>query len=887
MQTVSKWWVLWGLLTACAPAESPEAPTVQVPTVQRLARQLQREHLLESPLLAPAAEAVSETVFSEDFSSFEPEALGWPVTAAVAGEGPDGAGLTLSFANKKASHSLFIVPAQPNTAYRVSRRIWTTSPDIDLQVVELAATLEAGSDHRDWFAALATERFVRFRSVRQLHRYPEPPPEEAWSGGQLEFLTSPETHALVLRLDDARHVNSKSTSGVWLDDLRVERLAGDAGGLRAGRLAGEPVGPLGEVGLVRRGAPIISHDTGGAHVTQDTLYLPTPSTIEVPVTVSEGGELFFTYGPPPQSRPGEEGRLTISLDGVVLFDEAVGVEDETSRRWHRARLPLAAGQHTLTLQTRSPDGGLAHVVVGTMLLTAPRPERAPPNVVVVAIDTLRADRLSSYGAERRNSPNIDALAARGALFEQAIAPTNWTAASFASMFSGLYPSEHGVIYRTRSLPAEVHTLAERFAAAGWLTLGASYKAYLYGTRFDQGFDRWFNSPYPGARGADVLNVTRQWLAEHHQQPFFLFFHLNDPHQPFNHPAWYVGRRADSRVLDELGIVLPLNTHNPERWGEGAGTLRNPSPAMVKLSRDLYDEEVLYADHIVGGLLETLDVYGLTDNTIVAVVSDHGELLWERGRLGHGGADLNDPLVHVPLIIAPHSGAGLAPRQVSTQVPIIDLGPTLLELAGAPAEPYGHARSLLPLWSADTPRAPVISENVREEVVSVRMPPWKLVVEHGGRAPKAKFYDLVADPQERFPRPPPPAVRAEATGVLAEHMLSRWEGPFVVVTGELGTDREVRLRTEAGTTLEPLLGFSRKAGAWVAAGRGRWLGVARVVGPGAVLVDGAVPTPVARADAPPEGVGVVVVPGATARARSSSLSESAAREEALRAMGYLE
>lgn len=286
------------------------------------------------------------------------------------------------------------------------------------------------------------------------------------------------------------------------------------------------------------------------------------------------------------------------------------------------------------------------------------------NVVLVSMDTLRADHVSAYGYPVATTPGVDALARRSVLFEDAISQSAWTRPAHFSMFTGLYPIEHGVVSMSGPgrLPPGVTTLAEVLAARGYatagFTAGANVSAHF---GFDRGFERYETH---GKRMVDNLAVTLDWLEQHADERFFLFFHGLDPHRP------YISEVEDRRALG-------LSDAPARGWQRACEAGRPPDDLAPFIGN--YDAAIRRGDRALGELLARIDSLGLTDRTIVVFTSDHGEAFFEHGRCFHIYR-LDREIVHVPLIIRV---PGVEPRRVAGVVPAsASVGPTLAALVGA-------------------------------------------------------------------------------------------------------------------------------------------------------------------------------------------------------------
>jgi arylsulfatase A-like enzyme len=318
-------------------------------------------------------------------------------------------------------------------------------------------------------------------------------------------------------------------------------------------------------------------------------------------------------------------------------------------------------------------GALAYVLLADRDLVRDREAglRGRYNVVLVTIDTLRADHLGVYGHSRNTSPVIDRLAEDAVLFENAIVPMAFTGPSHASMLTGLYPQGHGVLNNAyRLLPAN-RTLAEVLRDEGYRTAAfVAARAILgRGSGFDQGFEV-FDEGTSRKRRAD--EITRQavgWLRERGDgASFFLWVHYYDVHCDYNAPEPFFQMFAS-------GYTGPIDPRG--KCGKPHYNKMELDEEDLAYIRGVYDGEVRYVDQHVGALLKEFDDLGLRERTILILTSDHGESLGERGVIGHNLA-LHDYEVRVPLIIR-HPALEGRRRRVRQQVELVSLMPTVLDL----------------------------------------------------------------------------------------------------------------------------------------------------------------------------------------------------------------
>lgn len=338
-------------------------------------------------------------------------------------------------------------------------------------------------------------------------------------------------------------------------------------------------------------------------------------------------------------------------------------------------------------------------------------DEAPPNVLLIVVDTLRYDRLSSYGYHRATSPEIDALLAeRGVLLEDAYAQAPWTLPSIVSLLTGRYPTElladEAAAFR---IPETVPVLAEHLRDLGYSTAAFYANPALHaGTGFDRGFDTFFAPPADFGwfrRHADDLNRRMlPWVKALGDGPFFLYAHYLDPHDPYDNPDLVDGKSPF--FPDYAGTISGNEVH---RIYGGFKELPDPENDVAHLSA-LYDSEVAYVDRHVGELLRTVGEDRLA-NTLVVLTSDHGEELYEHGGWKHGQS-LYEEQIHVPLIFR-WDGRLPAGKRLKGTVELLDVVPTVLAAAGGEVDPLWQGHDLLPALrgEASLPRRAAFSQHL--------------------------------------------------------------------------------------------------------------------------------------------------------------------------------
>jgi arylsulfatase A-like enzyme len=424
---------------------------------------------------------------------------------------------------------------------------------------------------------------------------------------------------------------------------------------------------------------------------------------------------------------------------------------------------------------------------------------APPNIVVLSVAPLRADRLGCYGYGRDTSPNLDALAAEGTLFERFYTTGAWTPPTFGSLLTGLYPSSHGVTVQS-GLAESVRTLPQVLAEAGYHTAGFSTSSLIGQLKqLDRGFHE-YHEPLSSRRGPararrslwqtlrslpivaegwrrakhlswrlgladkDGGRMTRrvvEWLeaAGRGREPFFLLVHIQEMHHPYLAPGPHRQRYVEPGAPGvDWDLVRRINV-NPYLFVTGRVS---PGPAEFAALGALYDEEVRYTDSLLGGILAALRRQGLFDRTVVAALSPHGENLGDHGLGEHQGC-LYETLVRVPMILR-YPERVAAGQRAAGLAQITDVFPTLLDLAGVEVPDASlQGWSLLP---GNPERDAVYAEqqgNRVRQLEEIAGPEDRPIVERFARSLRMvragdfkyirtsdggeELYDLAADPGE--------------------------------------------------------------------------------------------------------------------------------------------
>ncbi|MGB5816163.1 MAG: sulfatase [Thermoanaerobaculia bacterium] len=501
-------------------------------------------------------------------------------------------------------------------------------------------------------------------------------------------------------------------------------------------------------------------DLSGEAVRADSepsrIYLPVGARLDYFLNLADGAMLSLDRL---AARAGSSSRLLVSLEEEQGAERLLGELGATRRQVHlplgnraglaRLRLSVSAdedaaasGGMTLfgpAIRQAEPDADVTSPVTRSPFLSTELPP--DPNIILYLVDTLRADRLGAYGSSKSLTPNLDAFAADAILFRHSVAQSSATLPSTASIFTGLWPREHGAVRRDRRIPSELETLPEVLAAAGYATAAVAANGFISeGFGFAEGFDHFVRLIGREAPASEVHAEALAWLdTAGRDGPFFLYVHAIDPHTSYAPPADYRQRFApdvDDPAIGGQEAVDALKEQEEEA-----------EPGVADDLAALYDAEVAYSDHEFGRFLEELSGRGLYEESLIIFVSDHGEEFMEHGSWTHGHS-LHAELVDVPLIVRLPLGWASGTR-IDDPVQHIDLLPTLLDLLGVEPPMPLAGRSLLSILSdPGSRRAPIFSA-VGSDLVSVVWGDWKLVT-RPERGPEldTRLYNRANDPGEQ-------------------------------------------------------------------------------------------------------------------------------------------
>ncbi len=397
------------------------------------------------------------------------------------------------------------------------------------------------------------------------------------------------------------------------------------------------------------------------------------------------------------------------------------------------------------------------------------------NVILVSIDTLRADHTSLYGYARNTTPNMDRLATNSIVFENMIAQAPWTLPSHASMLTGFYPFRILLDKPNDSEFAPIHEnyaiVSETLSKNGYKTAAFTDSEFVgekYG--FGRGFDEYHSTTktrqtQPEKARLNESNLILDFLGESKNSKFFLFFHtliVHDPyivHEPYdtifdtNYTGKIIGsvekwRPALLTYYEKLGIIND-STKNRDTFIQGNvdiykkyavpyywSLVNKSDPRDVEHLKALYDGEILYVDNFIGMLIEKLKKEGVYDKTVIIITSDHGEEFGEHGYFGHAN-NLYDTTIKVPLLI--HIPGNDNNMRVKTVAQHVDIVPTMLDILKINVATKYDGVSLINF--VKNPKKTVYAFSVHGDLISMRADEWKLIEQHGD---VSEFYNITSD-----------------------------------------------------------------------------------------------------------------------------------------------
>ncbi len=416
--------------------------------------------------------------------------------------------------------------------------------------------------------------------------------------------------------------------------------------------------------------PVFSDVKLGIRIPGGSVQRAIPFDASRPITrkVEKGESVRFLFGTPAQTLEPLTVRVRVKSGwrSRTIFEKTWAPADLIGWQDGAADLSAFEGKDVrLVFECRGAKGPVAALWGG---LRFGRFTRAPGeyNVILISLDTLRADHLGIHGYDRNTSENIDRLGRGGVYFRQGVAAASWTKPSHASILTGVYPSSHHLGFRPKQeggftkLSPEITTLAETLQKRDFVTgafAGGGNVSYVHG--FDRGFDLFQEQRRTEGHDAKMnFGSASSWLRKHKDDRFFLFVHTFEIHEPYEHNHYLTSSMTRNEAVSAK-----------------------------------YDGGIWYTDRVLGDFISEVENLGLDDATLIVLTSDHGDELWEHGYTNSHGHSLYDDLLRVPFIF--HNPARIKPRIIDGfQVGHVDIAPTILDFVGAPPSADYQGRSVL-------------------------------------------------------------------------------------------------------------------------------------------------------------------------------------------------
>ncbi|HZJ71231.1 MAG TPA: sulfatase, partial [Planctomycetota bacterium] len=551
---------------------------------------------------------------------------------------------------------------------------------------------------------------------------------------------------------------------------------------------GQEVGPTQpvEVGVVEAIGAFVGKGGAGADE-RPALTFTGDASHEFTVDIAADTHLCGALALDERMPPGTRAALEVSLDGARVALLPIG-----GRRWEPVDVPLGAHAgpaRTLRLALVDAELQAAPVVFPEFDFANQRqtlwrvtPERvrlaisdpvlrrtvavprrvassSRPSVVLIQVETLRADVLPLYGGTTADlAPTFDALGKSSVVFDTAITPSSWTVPTTSTLLTGLPPAAHGAVdHALMVLPGDKPTLAELARQAGVAT-GAVVASDILrpAAGYERGFESYARVPWVNAR--QVNDLASAFIENHEGQQFFLFLHYFDPHGPLNPPAEWRNKYLEPELQGLVVFEVQERIRNRMlAWVSGAGAAPTPDDPDMRFLRGLYLGEVAWFDHQLGELLAGLKRLGRERDTLVVITADHGEEFMDHGMYGHG-SQLFDETLHVPLLVRAPKDFMLpahAGQHVTEVTSTAGLFASVLHWLGVPfdADSVLHGLERRDDFAISETSKGVAYDRVgdpfRRYLASVRTPDWRMVsrerVECESGPPDLLFYDLRADP----------------------------------------------------------------------------------------------------------------------------------------------
>jgi choline-sulfatase len=543
---------------------------------------------------------------------------------------------------------------------------------------------------------------------------------------------------LLLSFDGATRIEDEDVAAA-VDSIRIVPIkhAADGGmGLNDPNAAAYEALPL--YGALVQRLVVADHE-------HKAITVAAPTTLAYHLEVPKKATLSMRIGSPDSKDGTARVLVRITPDGASKISELW--RGTLGASWQDVLIPLDrfAGS-VVKLELSALGQGVVGFASPALLVAAPRPRQptaAAKSVVLVLIDTQRADHLRAYDKDTRVlTPTLDRMALSGAVFEAVQATENWTKPSVASVLTGLYPASHGVKNSDARLSDKALLLSEVFKQAGFATstfIANGFISDKFG--FDQGWDHYANfiREKRNSNAEHVFRDAASWAEAHKKQRFFMYIQTIDPHVPYDPPPEFL------KLYDSERYTGPIR---PRSTGEQLEKAKEQPPKLLFDERDrhyleaLYDGEVSFHDRELGVFIERLKKLGLYDDLMIVVTADHGEEFFDHGSWGHGHTVYQE-LLHAPLMVRFPGGVPAGARVADT-ASTIDIAPTVLSAAGIAIPDVMEGVDRMPqLLGAPAPALSAAFSDFLDDRRVIRAGRWKLIL----RGLTPTLFDLQADPHE--------------------------------------------------------------------------------------------------------------------------------------------
>lgn len=489
----------------------------------------------------------------------------------------------------------------------------------------------------------------------------------------------------------------------------------------------------------------LTRDVKLAGAVRKSLVLRAASRISWFLEIPKDAKLSFGAGLVAAPQLPVKARVVVTPEGGEASELFAG---SLNNQWTNKVLPLTAFVGKVVRLDLIAEGApAADVAWASPAILVPETPAVTPkqarNVVVLLVDTLRADKLKPFNPRSRvQTPVIDQIASEGTVFLNAQSPENWTKPSVASVLTGLYPMTHKTKESASRLPDAALMVSEVFKQSGFSTatfLANGYVSDKFG--FDQGWDHYTNyiRENKSTLAEKVFGEAAGWIEKHKAERFFVYIQTIDPHVPYDPPDEFL-KLYDNQ--EYTGGVKPRSTADQLEQAK-----RNP-PAITFTARDrqrieaLHDGEISYHDKWLGVFIEKMRTLGLYDDMVFVIVADHGEEFNDHGSWGHGHSVYQE-LLHVPLMMR-FPGLIPAGRSIPESVGTLDVSPTVLAAAGIAVPPVMEGVNRIDHMNGNVPALPAVAfSDFLDDRRVVRAGRWKLIM----RGVNTTLFDLESDPGE--------------------------------------------------------------------------------------------------------------------------------------------